>query len=147
MKKSISESESTISIIGDSGSYGPCDTRRESSLRLSNPSSPLRGAAPSSNTLSWVDGGPFEGGIVESISVGSVSVHIPQLTYPIAPVTGFAMQAEVVKSQSKFTEFRRTQRRAIPGKMTKIDDSEGGPFFASRERGPNPPVREARVVR
>lgn len=121
--------------------------RRESSLpsKLCGSSSPFRGVEPSDcDTPAWVDDDPFESVVVESISVGSVPVHTPHLTDPIAPFTGFAMQAEVVKSTSKFAEFRKAQKKTFPDKVSKAEESGGGLFFASRERGRNPQVRKSK---
>ena len=122
--------------------------RRERSLpsMLRSSGSPFRGVELSGDTPAWVDDNPFETGIVESISVGSVPVHTPQLTDPIAPFMGFAMQAEVVKSTSKYTEFRKAQKRTFLDKACKAEESEGGLFFASRERGRNPQVRKVGIV-
>ncbi|KAH9001706.1 hypothetical protein EDB92DRAFT_92942 [Lactarius akahatsu] len=139
--KGASEPESTTaSVAGDSDSYGPGAVRRENSLpsMLRGPSSPFRGEL-SGETPAWVDDDPFEDVVVESISVGSVPVHIPHLTDPIAPFTGFAMRAEVVKSTSKYTEFRKAQKKTFLDRVSKgAEESEGGLFFASRERGRNP---------
>ena len=120
--------------------------RRESVLpsELCSTSSPFRGVELSGDTPAWVDDDPFEGVIVESISVGSVPVHTPHLTDPIAPFAGFAMQAEVVKSTSKYTEFRKAQQKTFLDIGGKADESEGGLFFASRERGRTPQVREVK---
>ncbi|KAH9028133.1 hypothetical protein EDB85DRAFT_1892698 [Lactarius pseudohatsudake] len=142
-KKVASEPESTTtaSVTGDGDSYGPGAVRREISLpssMLRGPSSPFRGEL-SGETPAWVDDDPFEDVVVESISVGSVAVHTPHLTDPIAPFTGFAMRAEVVKSTSKYTEFRKAQKKTFLDKVSKAaEESEGGLFFASRERGRNP---------
>ncbi|KAH9053875.1 hypothetical protein EDB87DRAFT_1689788 [Lactarius vividus] len=128
------------SVTGDGDSYGPGAVRRENSppSTLRSPSSPFR-AELSDETPAWADDDPFEDVVVESISVGSVSVHTPHLTDPIAPFTGFAMRAEVVKSTSKYTEFRKSQKKTFLDKMSKAaEESEGGLFFASRERGRNP---------
>jgi hypothetical protein len=84
---------------------------------------------------------------VESISVGSVAVYTPHLTDPIAPFAGFAMQAEVVRSTSKYSEFRGARRKTCLDKGSKAEESEGGLFFASRGRARTPQVREVRVVR
>ncbi|KAH9171521.1 hypothetical protein EDB89DRAFT_1971678 [Lactarius sanguifluus] len=133
------ESTTTASVTGDGDSYGPGAVRRETSLpsMLRGPSSPFRGEL-SGETPAWVDDGPFENVVVESISVGSVPVHTPHLTDPIAPFTGFAMRAEVVKSTSKYTEFRKAQKKTFLDKVSKAtEESEGGLFFASRERGRN----------
>ena len=121
--------------------------RRESSLpsMLRSSGSPFRGVELSGDTPTWVDDDPFESGVVESISVGSVPVHTPQVTDPIAPFTGFAMQAEVVKS--KYTEFRKAQQKTFLDRVCKAEESEGGLFFASRERGRNPQVRKVGIVR
>ncbi|KAH9014965.1 hypothetical protein EDB85DRAFT_2157085 [Lactarius pseudohatsudake] len=130
----------TASVAGDGDSYGPGAVRREFSLpsTLRGPSSPFRGEL-SGETPAWVDDDPFEDVVVESISVGSVAVHTPHLTDPIAPFTGFAMRAEVVKSTSKYTEFRKAQKKTFLDKVSKAaEESEGGLFFASRERGRNP---------
>ncbi|KAI9434008.1 hypothetical protein H4582DRAFT_1983973 [Lactarius indigo] len=133
-----SESESTTaSVAGDSDS---CAVRRKSSLpsMRRGPSSPFRGEL-SGETPAWVDDDSFEDVVVESISVGSVAVHTPHLTDPIAPFTGFAMRAEIVKSTSMYTEFRKAQRKTFLDKVSKAaEESEGGLFFASRERGRNP---------
>ena len=80
---------------------------------------------------------------MERISVGLVPVHVPRLTEPIAPCMGFAMQAEVVKGSNKFREFRKAQRKALPERENRIEEPEGGLFFASRIRGRSPSVREA----
>ena len=80
---------------------------------------------------------------MESISVGSVAMRMPRLTDPIALCTGFSMQAEVVKHASKFTEFRKAQRKAFPERESKADGSGGGLFFASRTRGRSPAVCKA----
>ncbi|KAH9028164.1 hypothetical protein EDB84DRAFT_1677354 [Lactarius hengduanensis] len=130
----------TASVTGDGDSYGPGAVRREISLpsTLRGPSSPFRGEL-SGETPAWVDDDPFEDVVVESIGVGSVAVHTPHLTDPIAPFTGFAMRAEVVKSTSKYTEFRKAQKKTFLDKVSKAaEESEGGLFFASRERGRNP---------
>jgi hypothetical protein len=124
--------------------------RRESSLSSelrSASSSPFRGVEPSGDTPAWVDNDPFDDVVVESISVGSVPVHTPHLTDPIAPFAGFSMQAEVVKSASKYPDFRKAQRRTLFDKGSKAEESEGGLFFASRERGRASQVREVRIVR
>ncbi|KAF8270360.1 hypothetical protein EI94DRAFT_1798242 [Lactarius quietus] len=130
--------ESGATTASDSGSYGPSAVRRDSLLssELHSPSSsPFRGVKPTGDTPAWVDDDPFEDVVVESISVGSVPVHTPHLTDPIAPFAGFAMQAEVVKNASKYTEFRKAQKRTFLDKGSKAEESEGGLFFASRERG------------
>jgi hypothetical protein len=114
---------------------------------LRSSGSPFRGVELSGDTPAWVDDNPFEGGVVESISVGSVAVYTPQLTDPIAPFTGFSMQAEVFKTTSKYTEFRKAQQKTFLDKVCKAEESEGGLFFASRERGRNPQVREVGIVR
>ena len=80
---------------------------------------------------------------MESISIGFVPVYRPYVTEPIAPCTGFAMQAEIVQHTSKFAEFRKAQRQALPQRERKAKESKGGVFFASRERGSSPSVREA----
>ena len=80
---------------------------------------------------------------MERISVGLVPVHTPRLTDPIAPCTGFAMQAEVVKGPNRFNEFRKAQRKAVPERENRIEEPEGGLFFASRIRGRSPSVRKA----
>lgn len=124
--------------------------RRESSVSFesrSHSSSPFRGEEPSGDTPGWVDDDPFEGVVVESISVGSVPVHTPQLTDPIAPFAGFSMQAEVVKSTSKYTEFRKAQRKTFLDKGSKAEEAEGGLFFASRERGRTLQVRIVGIIR
>jgi len=109
--------------------------------------SPFRVVEPSGDIPAWVDDDPFEDVVVESISVGLVLVHTPHLTNPIAPFTGFAMQAEVVKSTGKYTEFRKAQKKTFLDKVSKAtEESEGGLFFASRERGRNSQVRKVRIV-
>ncbi|KAH8983576.1 hypothetical protein EDB86DRAFT_2966341 [Lactarius hatsudake] len=141
------ESATTASVTGDGDSYGPGAVRRENSLpsMLRGPSSPFRGEL-SGETPAWVDDDSFEDVVVESISVGSVPIHTPHLTDPIAPFAGFAMRAEVVKSASKYTEFRKAQKKTFLDKVSKAaEESEGGLFFASRERGRNPQVRKVRV--
>ncbi len=80
---------------------------------------------------------------MERISVGLVPVHIPRLTDPIAPCMGFVMQAEVVKGPSKFDAYRKAQRKAAPEREDRIEEPEGGLFFASRIRGRSPSVRKA----
>ena len=124
--------------------------RRESSISFdsrSHSSRPFRGEEPSGDTPGWVDDDPFEGVVVESISVGSVPVHTPQLTDPIAPFAGFSMQAEVVKSTSKYTEFRKAQKKTFLDKGSKAEEAEGGLFFASRERGRTLQVRIVGIIR
>lgn len=80
---------------------------------------------------------------MERINVGLVPVHIPRLTDPIAPCMGFAMQAEVVKGPNKFNAYRKAQRRAAVERENRIEEPEGGLFFASRIRGRSPSVRKA----
>ncbi|KAI0253940.1 hypothetical protein BJV78DRAFT_1351505 [Lactifluus subvellereus] len=118
----------------------PGAARRRSSFlsALRNVGNPFRSAEPSGGTPSGVDDNPFESVVTENISVGYVPVRLPRLTDPIAPCTGFAMQAEVVKHASRFTELRKAQRKTSPEKASKADESEGGLFFASRRRGRSP---------
>jgi hypothetical protein len=134
-----------MSIAGtEANSSRPCIARRESSFlfTLRNIASPFRGAEPSGETPTGVEDDPFDNAVTESISVGSVPVHVPRLTDPIAPCTGFAMEAEVVKHASRFAEFRKAQRKSCPEKVSRADESEGGLFFASRTRGRSPQVRK-----
>jgi hypothetical protein len=97
---------------------------------------------PSGETPTHVNDDPFEGADTERISVGLVPVRMPRVTEPIAPFIGFAMQAEVVKGTSKFGDFRKAQRKALPEKESRVEEPEGGLFFASRIRGRSPPVRK-----
>ncbi|KAI0303419.1 hypothetical protein B0F90DRAFT_1369571 [Multifurca ochricompacta] len=135
-----SESESVAVRIAGKGSTRPRPVRRESSSfsALRNISSPFRGEEPSGETPTSIGNDPFERVETESISVGLVPVHIPRLTDPIAPCTGFAMQAEVVKHASRFTEFRKAQQKTFSENTSKAAESEGGLFFASRKRGRSP---------
>jgi hypothetical protein len=130
----------------ETDSSRPCIARRESSFlfTLRNIASPFRDAEPSGETPTGVEDDPFEKALTENISVGSVPVHVPRLTDPIAPCTGFAMEAEVVKHASRFAEFRKAQRKACPEKVSRADESEGGLFFASRTRGRSPQVRKVK---
>jgi hypothetical protein len=130
----------------ETDSSRPCIARRESSFlfTLRNIASPFRDAEPSGETPTGVEDDPFEKALTENISVGSVPVHVPRLTDPIAPCTGFAMEAEVVKHASRFAEFRKAQRKTCPEKVSRADECEGGLFFASRTRGRSPQVRKVK---
>lgn len=144
-KKGASESESTALPVSGGGPSKPYPARRESASLFASRhvDSPFRSAQPSGETPTYVKDDPFESLFTESISVGLVPVHVPRLTDPIAPCTGFAMQAEVVKRASKFTEFRKAQRKVLPERESKVEESEGGLFFASRMRGRSHLVRRA----
>ena len=145
-EKGVSESESSIALaVAGEDPSAPGQARSEcSSLFASdNVDSPFRSAQPSGRTPTRVDDDPFEGAAMERISVRLVPVHMPRLTDPIAPCTGFAMQAEIVKGTSKFAEFRKAQRKALPERESRVDESEGGLFFASRIRGRSPSVCKA----
>lgn len=95
---------------------------------------------PSGETPKHAKDDPFEVAIVENINVGSVPLHMPRLTDPIALCTGFSMQAEVVKHASKFAEFRKAQRKVFPERESKAEEPGGGLFFASRTLGGSPAV-------
>jgi len=142
MPAGVSESESiTLRVAGEDPPSPPRGRRKSvSSLVSHNADGLFRSAESSGETPTSVEDDPFESIAAESISVGLVSVHMPRLTDPIAPCTGFAMQAEVVQHTSKFTEFRKAQRRAIPERDSRVEESEGGLFFASRARGRSPPL-------
>jgi hypothetical protein len=98
---------------------------------------------PSGKTPKYVKDDPFESAAMERINVGLVPLHTPRLTDPIALCTGFSMQAEVVKHASKFAEFRKAQRKALPERESKVEEPEGGLFFASRTLGQSPAVCKA----
>jgi hypothetical protein len=104
---------------------------------------PFRSTEPSGDTPPYVEDDPFESAFMESISVGFVPVYMPRVTEPVAPCTGFAMQAEIVQRTNKFAEFRKAQRKTLAERERKAEGSEGGVFFASRERGSSPSVRGA----
>jgi hypothetical protein len=145
-EKTFSESESiALPIAGEGDPSTPRRARREvASLFASNSvDGPFRSPQSSGETPSRPDYDPFEGAIMERISVGLVPVHIPRLTDPIAPCMGFAMQAEVVKGPNKFNAYRKAQRKAATERENRIEEPEGGLFFASRIRGRSPSVREA----
>lgn len=147
-EQSFSESECIALHVAGEDPSTPRRARREITSLFASHSvdGPFRSPQPSGETPSRPDYDPFEGAIMERISVGLVPVHIPRLTDPIAPCTGFAMQAEVVKGPNKFNEFRkaqRAQRKTVPERENRIEEPEGGLFFASRIRGRSPSVREA----
>jgi hypothetical protein len=98
---------------------------------------------PSGETPRHAKDDPFETAVMESINVGSVPLHMPRLTDPIALCMGFSMKAEVVKHVSKFTEFRKAQRKAFPERESKAEEPAGGLFFASRTLGRSPAVCKA----
>ena len=142
-EKGVSESQA-IALSGEVPST-PHRARRESASLFASQSvdGPFRSAQPSGDTPTHTSDDPFEDADTERIRVGFVPVRIPRLTDPIAPCMGFAMQAEVVKGTSKFREFRKAQRKVLPERESRIDEPEGGLFFASRIRGRSPPVRKA----
>ena len=144
-EKSFSESECIALHVASEDPSTPRRARCEITSLFASHSvdGPFRSPQPSGETPSRPDYDPFEGAIMERISVGLVPVHIPRLTDPIAPCTGFAMQAEVVKGPNKFNEFRKAQRKALPERENRIEEPEGGLFFASRIRGRSPSVRKA----
>jgi hypothetical protein len=123
----------------------PPPARSESSSLFASDSAngPFRCVEPSGETPNHVKDDPFETAVMDSINVGSVPLHVPRLTDPIALCTGFSMQAEVVKHASKFTEFRKAQRKAFPERESKAEEPGGGLFFASRTLGRSPAVCKA----
>jgi hypothetical protein len=144
-KKSIAESESAALLVVDGDPSTPRQVRGEWTSLFASRSidGPFRSTQPSGETPTHAVDDPFEleGAAMERISVGTVPVHMPRLTDPIAPCIGFAMQAEVVKGTSKFSEFRKAQRKALSERESRFEETEGGLFFASRIRGRSPPVR------
>ena len=144
-EKSFSESECIALPVADEDPSTPHRARREVTSLFASQSidGPFRSPQPSGETPIRPDYDLFEGAIMEKISVGLVPVHVPRLTEPIAPCMGFAMQAEVVKGPNRFHEFRKAQRKALPERENRIEEPEGGLFFASRIRGRSPSVREA----
>ena len=102
---------------------------------------------PSGETPNHVEDNPFEPAAMESINVGLVPLHMPRLTDPIALCIGFHMQAEVVKHESKFAEFRKAQRKAFPERESKAEEPGGGLFFASRMLPRSPAVCKGRFSR
>jgi hypothetical protein len=76
---------------------------------------------------------------VESISVGSVAVYTPHLTDPIAPFAGFAMQAEVVRSTSKYSEFRKRDERPVSTREARLKSPKEG--CSSHRGGELEPLR------
>ncbi|KAI0049665.1 hypothetical protein FA95DRAFT_1556537 [Auriscalpium vulgare] len=79
---------------------------------------------------------PFDRELLsEEVILGSVNSHIPRVTSPIAPFSGFASQAEVVDNRSRYAERRRAARNSAAEKTRHIEQAEGdGLFFASRSR-------------
>lgn len=109
-EKSFSEPESiALPVAGEENPSTPRRACREVASLFASHSvdGPFRSPQASGETPSCPDYDPFEGAIMERISVGLVPVHIPRLTDPVAPCTGFAMQAEVVKGPNKFNAYRK----------------------------------------
>jgi hypothetical protein len=138
-------SESTSLPLASNEPPTPPPARSESTSLFASDSAngPFRYVEPSGETPKHVKDDPFETAVMESINVGSVTLHMPRLTDPIALCTGFSMKAEVVKHTSKFAKFRKAQRRAFPERESKAEEPGGGLFFASRTLGRSPAVCKA----
>ncbi|KAI0262923.1 hypothetical protein BC834DRAFT_889666 [Gloeopeniophorella convolvens] len=145
LKKASSRSTSTSGATVGETLPRPNVMHRESSFLLAsrNIGNPFQNAEPSGSTPTHVEDNPFERAVMENIVVGTVPVHTPRLTDPIAPCIGFAMQAEIVKKTSKFSEFRKAQRGVSNGRQKKVDVPGGTPFFASRERDRSQEIHRA----
>jgi len=141
-------SESTALPVATNEPSTPPPAHRESTSLFASDSTngPFRFVEPSGETPTFVEDDPFESIVMESISVGLVPMHMPRLTDPIALCTGFSMQAEVVKHASKFAEFRKAQRKALPERESKAEEPGGGLFFASRTLGRSPAVCNAALL-
>ncbi|KAN0105422.1 hypothetical protein V8E52_011016 [Russula decolorans] len=138
-------SESTSLPLASNEPPTPPPARSESTSLFASDSAngPFRYVEPSGETPKHVKDDPFETAVMESINVGSVTLHMPRLTDPIALCTGFSMKAEVVKHTSKFAKFRKAQRRAFPERESKAEEPGGGLFFASRTLGRSPAELDA----
>jgi len=147
MPASFSESVSiALPVVGEGDPSTPRRARREVASLFASHSvdGPFRSPQSSGETPSRPDYDPLEGAIMERISVGLVPVHMPRLTDPIAPCTGFAMQAEFVKGPNKFNAYRKAQRKAAPERENRVEEPEGGLFFASRIQGRSPSSNASR---